>query len=66
MLKTADTNISSRGLCLQWEEEKIHRQIVPTPRLLEPVDKYSHGGDPTDEAPTSCRNTAGETGYERG
>jgi adenine-specific DNA-methyltransferase len=45
MAKTADTNGSSRGLYLQWEGKKIYRQIVPTPRLLEPVEKYSHGSD---------------------
>ncbi len=39
------TNGSSRGLYLQWEGKKIYRQIVPTPRLLEPVEKYSHGSD---------------------
>jgi adenine-specific DNA-methyltransferase len=45
MPKIADTNGSSRGLYLQWEGKKIYRQIVPTPRLLEPVEKYSHGSD---------------------
>ena len=45
MAKIADTNGSSRGLYLQWEGKKIYRQIVPTPRLLEPVEKYSHGGE---------------------
>ena len=45
MAKTADTNGSSRGLYLQWEGKKIYRQIVPTPRLLEPVEKYSHGSE---------------------
>src|ERR1700689_4943410 len=45
MPKISDTNGSSRGLYLQWEGKKIYRQKVPTPRLLEPVEKYSHGGD---------------------
>src|ERR1022692_606653 len=45
MPKIIDTNGSSRGLYLQWEGKKIYRQLVPTPRLLEPVEKYSHGGD---------------------
>jgi adenine-specific DNA-methyltransferase len=45
MLKPADTNGISRGLYLQWEGKKVYRQIVPTPRLLEPVERYSHGGD---------------------
>ena len=45
MPKTADSNGSSRGLYLQWEGKKIYRQLVPTPRLLEPVEKYSHGSD---------------------
>jgi adenine-specific DNA-methyltransferase len=45
MAKTTDTNGSSRGLYLQWEGKKIYRQLVPTPRLLEPVEKYSHGSD---------------------
>jgi len=47
MPKIADTNGSSRGLYLQWEGKKIYRQLVPTPRLLEPVEKYSHGTDRT-------------------
>ncbi len=45
MAKTIDTNGSSRGLYLQWEGKKIYRQQVPTPRLLEPVEKYSFGTD---------------------
>src|ERR1700738_2885823 len=45
MAKILDTNGSSRGLYLQWEGKKIYRQIVPTPRLLEPVEKYSHDAD---------------------
>jgi len=43
--RPADANGSSRGLYLQWEGKKIYRQLVPTPRLLEPVEKYSHGTD---------------------
>src|SRR3990172_5384485 len=38
MPKIADTNGSSRRLHLRWEGKKIYRQIVPTPRLLEPVE----------------------------
>jgi adenine-specific DNA-methyltransferase len=45
MPKPADTNGSSRGLYLQWEGKKIYRQLVPTPRLLEPVEKYSCGAE---------------------
>lgn len=45
MPKTASSNSLSRGLYLQWEGKKIYRQSVPTPRLLEPVEKYSYGGD---------------------
>lgn len=45
MPKIADTNGSSRGLYLRWEGKKIYRQIVPTPRLLEPAEKPSHGSD---------------------
>ena len=43
MLKMTETNGSSRGLYLQWEGKRIYRQLVPTPRLLEPVEKYSVG-----------------------
>jgi adenine-specific DNA-methyltransferase len=35
----------SRGLYLQWEGKRVYRQRVPTPRLLEPVEKYSFGSD---------------------
>ena len=45
MPKTTDTNGPSRGLYLQWEGKKVYRQSVPTPRILEPIEKYSHGGD---------------------
>ncbi len=30
---------------LQWEGKRVYRQKVPTPRLLEPVEKYSFGTD---------------------
>jgi adenine-specific DNA-methyltransferase len=43
--RLTDINGTSRGLYLQWEGKKIYRQLVPTPRLLEGVEKYSHGGD---------------------
>lgn len=39
------SNGTSRGLYLQWEGKRVYRQQVPTPRLLEPVEKYSHGAD---------------------
>ena len=45
MPKTSDTNGTSRGLHLQWEGKKIYRQSIPTPRLIEPVEKYSHGSN---------------------
>jgi adenine-specific DNA-methyltransferase len=38
-------NGSSKGLFLQWEGKKVYRQKVPTPRLLEPVEKLSFGTD---------------------
>jgi len=41
----AETNGTSRGLYLQWEGKRVYRQQVPTPRLLEPVEKYSFGAD---------------------
>jgi adenine-specific DNA-methyltransferase len=43
MNKTPDSNGASRGLYLQWEGKKVYRQQVPTPRLFDPVEKYSHG-----------------------
>ena len=46
-VKKFDGNATSRGLYLQWEGKRIYRQLVPTPRLLEPVEKYSHGSDRT-------------------
>ena len=45
MPETTNTNGLSRGLYLQWEGKKIYRQSVPTPRILEPIKKHSHGGD---------------------
>ena len=45
MPKLFEINGSSRGLYLQWEGKRVYRQQVPTPRLLEPVEKYSHGAD---------------------
>lgn len=45
MAKLFDINGNSRGLYLQWEGKRVYRQQVPTPRLLEPVEKYSHGAD---------------------
>ena len=41
----ANSNGTSKGLYLQWEGKRLYRQQVPTPRLLEPVEKYSHGDD---------------------
>lgn len=35
----------ARGLYLQWEGKRLYRQRIPTPRLLEPVPKYSYGDD---------------------
>lgn len=35
----------SRGLYLQWEGKRVYRQLVPTPRLLEPVESLSQGKD---------------------
>ena len=43
--KLFEINGSSRGLYLQWEGKRVYRQRVPNPRLLEPVEKYSHGTD---------------------
>ena len=40
-----ETNGTSRGLYLQWEGKRIYRQLVPTPRLLEPLESFSHGTD---------------------
>ena len=45
MAKTTDTNVPFRGLYLHWEGKKIYRQSIPTPRIFEPIEKYSHGGD---------------------
>lgn len=45
MPNNPETNGSSKGLYLQWEGKRIYRQQVPTPRLLEPVEKYSFGPD---------------------
>ena len=45
MAKTTDTNGPFRGLYLHWEGKKIYRQSIPTPRIFEPIEKYSHGGD---------------------
>jgi adenine-specific DNA-methyltransferase len=41
----ADPTSSSRGLYLQWEGKRVYRQLVPTPRLLEPLERYSFGED---------------------
>ena len=43
MNKLPEPNGTSRGLYLQWEGKKVYRQQVPTPRLFDPVEKYSHG-----------------------
>jgi adenine-specific DNA-methyltransferase len=40
-----NNNGASRGLYLQWEGKRVYRQQVPTPRLLEPVKRYSFGTD---------------------
>ncbi len=45
MPTNGEANGSSRGLYLQWEGKRVYRQRVPTPRLLEPVEKYSFGDD---------------------
>ena len=45
MPKTTDTNGPFRGLYLHWEGKKIYRQSIPTPRIFEPIEKYSHGRD---------------------
>jgi hypothetical protein len=45
MAKLFDINANSRGLYLQWEGKRVYRQQVPTPRLFEPVEKYSRGTD---------------------
>jgi adenine-specific DNA-methyltransferase len=45
MSTNGDGNGTSRGLYLQWEGKRVYRQKVPTPRLLEPVEKYSFGTD---------------------
>ncbi len=34
---------TSRGFYLQWEGKRVYRQLVPTPRLLEPLETFSHG-----------------------
>ena len=38
-----DPGPPSRGLYLQWEGKRVYRQLVPTPRLLEPVETFSFG-----------------------
>ena len=35
----------AKGLYLQWEGKRTYRQLIPTPRLLERVARYSHGVD---------------------
>jgi adenine-specific DNA-methyltransferase len=45
MPNNGEINGTSRGLYLQWEGKRVYRQKVPTPRLLEPVEKYSFGTD---------------------
>ena len=35
--------MSARGIYLQWEGKRVYRQRIPTPRILEPVAKYSVG-----------------------
>jgi adenine-specific DNA-methyltransferase len=45
MPTNGESNGTSRGLYLQWEGKRVYRQKVPTPRLLEPVEKYSFGTD---------------------
>ncbi len=35
----------SKGLYLQWEGKRVYRQLVPTPRLLEPLETLSVGND---------------------
>ena len=40
-----DPGPPSRGLYLQWEGKRVYRQLVPTPRLLEPVETFSYGDD---------------------
>jgi adenine-specific DNA-methyltransferase len=45
MPSNVEHNGSTRGLYLQWEGKRVYRQRVPTPRLLEPVEKYSFGSD---------------------
>jgi adenine-specific DNA-methyltransferase len=41
----SETSGASRGLYLQWEGKRIYRQQLPTPRLLEAVEKFSFGAD---------------------
>jgi DNA methylase len=41
----SERNGTSRGLYLQWEGKRVYHSRVPTPRLLEPVQKYSFGTD---------------------
>jgi adenine-specific DNA-methyltransferase len=43
LVNNNERNGVSRGLYLQWEGKRVYRQRVPTPRLLEPVEKYSFG-----------------------
>jgi adenine-specific DNA-methyltransferase len=35
-----------RGLYLHWEGKRLYRQLVPTPRILEPVPSLSVGNTP--------------------
>jgi adenine-specific DNA-methyltransferase len=35
--------MSAKGIYLQWEGKRVYRQRIPTPRMLEPVAKYSIG-----------------------
>ena len=42
-MKPTDSNGSARGLYLQWEGKRLYRQRIATPRILEPVAKYSVG-----------------------
>lgn len=33
------------GLFMQWEGKRVYRQSIPTPRLMEPVEKLSSGSE---------------------
>jgi hypothetical protein len=44
-VNNGERNGASRGLYLQWEGKRVYRQRVPTPRLLERVEKFSFGED---------------------